>query len=156
MIEKLISGGQTGADIAALDAALAHGFPHGGWCPKGRLSEGGPIPPQYNVFETPSASYLQRTEWNVRDSDGTVVFTLAAKVTGGSLRTIEFARKHRKPCVHISRDGGGLFDPAVQLREFVKEHGIKRLNVAGSRESKEPGIHEWVMRVLETALFPAP
>lgn len=105
------------------------------------------------MFETPSASYLQQTEWNVRDSDGTVVFTLAAKVTGGSLRTIEFARKHRKPCVHISRDGGGLFDPAAELRRFVEKHGIRRLNVSGSRESKEPGIRQWAMRVSEEAFF---
>lgn len=153
MIEKLISGGQTGADIAALDVALKHDFPHGGWCPKGRRSEAGPIPARYNVFETPSSSYLQRTERNVRDSDGTVVFTLAAKVTGGSLRTIEFARKHGKPCIHIGSQGGLFDDPAQLLRKFVAQHGIKRLNVAGTRESKEPGIHEWVMQVLEDAFF---
>ena len=153
MIEKLISGGQTGADIAALDVALKHDFAHGGWCPKGRRSEDGPIPLRYNVFETRSESYLQRTEWNVRDSDGTVVFTIAVRVTGGSLRTIEFSKKHGKPCIHISLSGGSLFDPALQLQEFVKKHGIKRLNVAGSRESKEPGIHRQVMKVLEDAFF---
>ena len=97
---------------------------------------------------------LQRTEWNVRDSDGTVVFTLASEVTGGSLRTIGFARKYKKPCLHLSQAGEcGLFSPAMELQQFVKEHGIKRLNVAGSRESKEPGIHDWVMRVLEDAFF---
>ncbi|MCF7675560.1 MAG: putative molybdenum carrier protein [Akkermansiaceae bacterium] len=153
MIEKLISGGQTGADIAALDVALRHRFPHGGWCPKGRKSLVGPIPAQYRLIETPSSDYLQRTEWNVRDSDGTVVFTLAAEVTGGSLKTIVFAKKHKKPCLHLPRDGGSLFAPALQLQEFVKQHGIKRLNVAGSRESKEPGIHQWVMGVLEDAFF---
>ena len=153
MIEKLISGGQTGADIAALDVALKHDFPHGGWCPKGRRSEAGPIPARYNVFETPSASYLQRTERNVRDSDGTVVFTLAAKVTGGSLRTMEFARKHEKPCIHIAPQGELFDNPALRLQNFVKEHGIMRLNVAGTRESKEPGIHQWVMQVLEHAFF---
>lgn len=153
MIEKLISGGQTGADIAALEVALKHGFPHGGWCPKGRKSLEGPIPACYNLFETPSESYLQRTEWNVRDTDATVVFTLAAEATGGSLKTIGFAKKHRKPCLHIPRAGESLFDPALQLQQFVKHHGIKRLNVAGSRESKEPGIHQWVMQVLEDAFF---
>ena len=153
MIEKLVSGGQTGADIAALDVALKHDFPHGGWCPKGRRSLDGPIPLRYNVFETPSDSYLQRTEWNVRDTDGTVVFTFARQATGGSLKTIKFAKKHKKPCVHIARDAGSLFDPALQLQEFVKLNGIKRLNVAGSRESKEPGIHGWVMQVIEDAFF---
>lgn len=154
MITKLISGGQTGADIAALDVALRHSFPHGGWCPKGRKSLEGPIPAQYQLTETPSDSYLQRTEWNARDSDGTVVFTLAAEVTGGSLRTVGFAKKHKKPCLHVSRAGeGDLYSPAMLLQDFVKEHGIKRLNVAGSRESKEPGIHDWVMQVLEDTFF---
>lgn len=150
MITKLVSGGQTGADIAALDVALLHGFPHGGWCPKGRKSLEGPIPVQYQLVETPSASYLQRTEWNVRDSDGTVVFTFAAEVTGGSLKTIGFAKKHRKPCLHISKDGD---EQITTLRKFVADHGIGTLNVAGSRESKEPGIHDWVMGVLEEAFF---
>lgn len=101
-----------------------------------------------------SDSYLQRTEWNVRDTDGTVVFTLGAEETGGSLKTQGFARKRGKPCVHIARDGGSLFEPALQLQEFVKQHVIKRLNVAGSRESKEPGIYQWVMQVLDDAFFP--
>ncbi len=155
LIEKLVSGGQTGADIAALDVALHHDFPHGGWCPKGRRSLDGPLPARYLLTETPSADYLQRTEWNVRDTDGTVVFTFASVATGGSLKTIGFAKKHRKPCIHISRASDSLFGPAQQLQEFVKEHGIKTLNVAGSRESKEPGIHQWVMRVLEDAFFSA-
>lgn len=155
MIKKLISGGQTGADIAALDVAIRYDFPHGGWCPKGRKSLEGPIPARYNLFETPSASYLQRTEWNVRDSDGTVVFTLAEEVSGGSLRTIGFAKKHKKPCLHLSREGGlfGYRDRSELLLDFVQEHRILRLNVAGSRESKEPGIHGWVMAVLERAFF---
>jgi len=153
VIEKLISGGQTGADIAALDVALKHGFPHGGWCPRGRRSLDGPIPSRYQLTETPKDSYLQRTEWNVRDSDGTVVFTFAAEPSGGSLKTIGFARKHAKPCIHISKIGQGYSDPALKLQEFVKEHGIKNLNVAGTRESKEPGINAWVMQVLEGAFF---
>jgi hypothetical protein len=103
VIGKLISGGQTGADIAALDVALRHGFPHGGWCPKGRRSLDGPLPARYQLTETPSEGYLQRTKWNVRDSDGTVVFTLAPEATGGSLKTIGFATKLGKPSIHIAR-----------------------------------------------------
>ena len=150
MITKLVSGGQTGADIAALDVALLHGFPHGGWCPKGRKSLEGPIPAQYRLIETPSASYLQRTEWNVRDTDGTVVFTFAVVVTGGSLKTIGFARKHRKPCLHISKGGVGQ---AAALRKFVADHGIRTHNVSVSRESKSPGIDDWVIEVTEDAFF---
>lgn len=151
----LISGGQTGADIAALDVALRYGFPHGGWCPKGRKSLAGPIPARYQLVETPSTSYLQRTEWNVRDTDGTVVFTLAEEITGGSLRTLGFAKKHGKPCLHLCQMSGnfGYRDRSEILLDFVQENKIRRLNVAGSRESKEPGIHAWVMEVIERALF---
>ena len=151
MIETLVSGGQTGADRAALDVAIRHGFPHGGWCPAGRKAEDGPIGGQYELSETPSAKYLQRTEWNVRDSDGTVVFTLADRATGGSLRTIEFAQKHGKPCLHLWPARG--YQPALDLQRFVGLHNIKRLNVAGSRESKDPGIHLWAMGVIEDAFF---
>ena len=151
MITRLISGAQTGADRAALDVAIRQGFPHGGWCPKGRKAEDGPIGGQYQLVETPSANYLQRTEWNVQDTDGTVVFTLAREVSGGSLRTIEFCRKHKKPCAHISKSGN--FQPAEALQRFVEEHGIKRLNVVGSRESKEPGIWKWAYQVIEDAFF---
>jgi len=150
-ITKIISGGQTGADRAGLDVALAHHVPHGGWCPKGRKSEDGPIDSKYDLTETPSANYLQRTEWNVRDSDGTIVFTMAEEITGGSLRTIEFARKHNKPCLHVSKADSK--QPESNLTEFIKQHGIKLLNIAGSRESKEPGINEWVKLVLDLALF---
>lgn len=149
-ITKIISGGQTGADRAGLDAAILHNFPQGGWCPKGRKAEDGPIGGQYQLTETPSANYLQRTEWNVRDTDGTIVFTFAAKITGGSMRTVEFARKHMKPCLHVSR---GHYQPETLIQEFIKEHGIQLLNIAGSRESKEPGINEWAKDILNRALF---
>jgi hypothetical protein len=88
----IVSGGQTGADRAALDWALARGVECGGWCPKGRKAEDGPIDPKYRLKETPSAAYLQRTEWNVRDSDGTVLFSIEPTLTGGSLKTVDFAR----------------------------------------------------------------
>lgn len=150
-ITKIISGGQTGADRAGLDVAIWHQFPHGGWCPKGRKAEDGPIGDQYQLKESPSANYLQRTEWNVRDTDGTIVFTLASEITGGSMRTVEFAKKHKKPCLHISM--GNLFQPEVLIQNFITEHGIKVLNIAGSRESKEPGIHQWAKEMLDRALF---
>lgn len=80
MITKIVSGAQTGADRAGLDVAIRHGFPHGGWCPKGRKAEDGRIGGQYQLVETPTANYLQRTEWNAMDSGGTVVFTLVREV----------------------------------------------------------------------------
>ena len=151
MISKIVSGGQTGADRAALDVALKHGFPHGGWCPKGRKAEDGPISWNYALVETPSGNYLQRTEWNARDTDGTVIFTMAGAVTGGSKRTIDFARKHTKPWLHLHPNMDG--DPVSLLLEFVEQHRIQTLNVAGSRGSKEPELHAWTSEVLEAAFF---
>lgn len=149
-IGKLVSGGQTGADRAALDVAIRWECPHGGWCPKSRRAEDGIIGGQYRLKETPSRSYLQRTEWNVRDSDGTVVFT-RGNPAGGTARTLEFVQKHRKPCLLVWQEGG--LQPAVVLQRFVTDHGIQVLNVAGSRESKTPGIYRATYKLLENALF---
>src|SRR5215510_967319 len=103
LVQKLVSGGQTGADRAALDWAIAWQIPHGGWCPLGRLAEDGPIAAKYQLKETPTADYAERTLWNVRDSDGTVILTIAKELTGGSQATAHFARQLRKPCLHLSR-----------------------------------------------------
>ena len=150
-ITKIISGGQTGADRAGLDVAILHDFPHGGWCPKGRKAEDGSIDAKFHLTETPSANYLQRTEWNVRDTDGTIVFTIAKEISGGSMRTVDFAKNHKKPCLHVSQAESN--DPASSVRDFITQHDIKLLNIAGSRESKEPGINEWVKAVLDRAMF---
>src|SRR5246127_2191674 len=127
---KIVSGGQTGADRAALDWARKHNLPCGGWCPKGWKAEDGPINCKYPLKETPSASYLQRTEWNVRDSDATVLFSIESALTGGSKKTGEFARKHKKPNLHLC---AGDKVAAENLRAFVEEHRGKVLNVAGPR-----------------------
>jgi Circularly permutated YpsA SLOG family len=142
-IEKVVSGGQTGADRAALDFAIEHGIPHGGWCPAGRKAEDGTIDPRYQLKETPSSNYVQRTEWNARDSDGTVVFSVAPVLTGGSKKTVELAEKHGKPIIHIARDGGPAL-PEQALLRFIQEHKIRVLNVAGPRASKEPEVHSSV------------
>ena len=154
MISKILSGAQTGADRAALDWAIFRDIPHGGWCPKGRKAEDGKIPPQYQLTETPSASYLQRTEWNVRDSDGTVIFTVAAELAGGSKRTADFATKHGKPWLHLYP--GASYEPERVLLDFINEHKIAVVNVAGSRGSKEPEVAAWVKRVLEATFYPLP
>src|SRR4051812_7853330 len=104
MFEKIISGGQTGADRAALDFALQRHIPHGGWCPKGRLAEDGGIPPRYQLRETPGPDSIQRTEWNVRDSDGTVIFSIKELLSGGSKQTARLVARHRKPCLHLSKE----------------------------------------------------
>lgn len=145
----IISGGQTGADRAALDWAIAHGLPHGGWCPCGRRAEDGIIAPHYRLRETPSSDYSQRTEWNVRDSDATLIVSVAPRLTGGSRATREFARLHAKPCLHVSGDGA----PA-KVRRFLAQHGVRILNVAGPRASKEPEVYALVIALLDE-VFPA-
>jgi hypothetical protein len=146
------SGGQTGADRAALDWAIKNGVPHVGWCPKGRRTEDGPLDERYQLTETPSAEYVQRTEWNVRDSDGTVIFSIAKKLTGGSKLTADYAKKRGKPLLHlsaVSRD-----DAAEKLEQFFEQNQIRQLNVAGPRASKEPGVGAFVMEVFGKAFGP--
>lgn len=147
---KIVSCGQTGADRAALDWAIERGVPHGGWCPKGRKAEDGRIDPRYNMKETPSGGYEQRTEWNVSDSHGTLVISIVALLTGGSEKTVALARKHYKPLLQLSREGG---PPAAEqkLLRFIREHQIKILNVAGPRASEEPEVAAFVKQVLDRA-----
>ena len=152
MIQKVVSGGQTGADRMGLDWAIWHDIPHGGWCPKFRKAEDGNIPAQYLLTETPSSDYLRRTEWNVRDSDGTVIFTLSDRLSGGSKKTLLFAEKHRKPCLHIHP--GLSYQLAADLLEFIQNNNIEVLNIAGTRGSKEPYVGKFVKKVLEEAFFP--
>lgn len=143
---KIVSGGQTGADRAALDFALSHGVAHGGWCPLGRLAEDGVLPKKYRLNETPSPDYAQRTEWNVRDSDATLIFSVSSQLSGGSLMTWEFARQGNKPVLHVSRQS--LFDPVEETDAFLQKHQPEVLNIAGPRASKEPGVYQFVTDVL--------
>ena len=152
MLQKIISGGQTGADRAALDWAVAHpGIDHGGWCPLNRLAEDGRIDDRYLLQETPHDGYSQRTEWNVRESDATVIFSIATELTGGSLLTLELARQWKRPALHVSQKK--TENPGETLRQFVDDHFVETLNVAGPRISGEPGIGEFVRTVLDDAFF---
>ena len=148
-LRKIVSGGQTGADRAALDWAISRGVQHGGWCPKGRRSEDGVIPDRYALQETDSANYLIRTEQNVIDSDGTAVFSIKPLLSGGSKKTSEFARKHGKPLLHLHP---GIETPGQELAAFIRTNGIKVLNVAGSRLSGEPWIAEFIVAALKAAV----
>ena len=112
------------------------------------------IESRYNLRETSTKSYPQRTERNVQDSDGTVIFTIAPKLTGGSKKTADLATKHRKPWLHFYPTK--YSDCAEQLVGFVCEHGVKTLNVAGSRASKEPKVCEFVKATLENAFLQKP
>jgi hypothetical protein len=148
-IEKIVSGGQSGADRAALDWAIDRGLPHEGWCPAGRRAEDGVIDSRYSLRETPQTGYITRTRWNVRDADATVIFSLAEYLSGGSMATLKIARNLGKPVVHHSK--AVTEDPARKLLEFVEENFVAILNVAGPRASGEESIGEFVYDVLEEA-----
>lgn len=154
-LEKIISGAQTGADRGGLKAAIAVGISIGGWCPKGRKSEDGRIPEEYPLEETPSSDYPQRTEWNVRDSDATLIFTWGDVFSRGSMLTKSMADKYGKPSCLINLKGVEDGDSARTAFEFIKLTNPRVLNIAGSRESKAPGIEVKVERVmlLAFALF---
>ena len=148
LLSKVISGGQTGVDRAALDAALAAGLHIGGWCPKGRRAEDGKIPIAYPLQETPSPQYAQRTRWNVRDADGTLILT-HQDPTGGTALTIHAAQRLHKP--YRVMDLTIRPDPH-DVAKWVSDTGMAILNVAGPRESTCPGIyHEafnWLLKML--------
>jgi hypothetical protein len=153
----IISGGQTGADRAALDFAIEQGIARGGWCPRGRRAEDGPLPPHYDLHETPSRDYSQRTEWNVRDSDATAAFTIGPSATGGTLLALESARRLDKPRLHLARDLAGQAplspaEHASRLLAFLAQHDVTRLNIAGPRASQEPDVYQFVRSVLDAAL----
>lgn len=145
MIQKIVSGGQTGVDRTALDWALAHRIPHGGWCPAGRRAEDGVIPDCYVLQETPEQNYQERTKRNIRDSDGTLIITATKELTGGSLFTQEYANKINRPCLHVY--------PCKEWRKrahaFLESNPIRVLNVAGPRNSGAPGIERFVHEVLD-------
>ncbi len=136
---KIVSGGQTGVDRAALDVARELGLPCGGWCPRGRRAEDGPIPAHYPLAETPSADYVERTEWNVRDADATLILTDGAR-TGGTALTVEFARQYGKPC-RIVDLGQRSPSEREQTRRWLARIKAQTLNVAGPRESGRPGVY---------------
>ena len=150
MVRKVVSGGQTGADRGALEAALAAGVAHGGWCPRGRRAEDGEIPGRFQLDETPSGSYAERTERNVLDSDATLLITRGAPA-GGSALTARLARRHKRPLLHLDLDRP-LLDPAGTICAWLDQHRVEVLNVAGPRESTTPGIFEQVRALLEEVL----
>lgn len=151
MLKKLISGGQTGADQAGLDVAIKLGIPHGGWIPKGRMTEVGPLPEKYNLQEMTTKSYPKRTEQNILDSDGTLIVS-HGKLTGGSKLTVDLAQKHCRPFLHLDLTSMSMAYAGRMLVSWLADNGIKVLNVAGTRGSKDPEIYEGTVKLLEIAL----
>lgn len=134
---KIISGGQTGIDRAALDVALSLGAGCGGWCPAGRLAEDGAIPLSYPVQELPDAGYVERTARNVADADGTLIIH-PGLLQGGTKATAQFCREMSKPSLLIDAGATSIAEAVVQLQEFVHSHHVEILNVAGPRASQWP------------------
>ena len=148
MLEKIISGGQTGADQGALDAAMRLGIEHGGWIPRGRKTEAGPLPDKYDLSEMPTASYPERTKKNIRESDGTLILSHGT-LTGGSEFTRRMAMKYRKPMLHIDFNRMVPFDAAVVINNWMVDHDITTLNVAGPRASTDPRIYRAALDIIE-------
>ena len=147
-LRKIISGGQTGVDRAALDAALTHRMDVGGWCPQGRRAEDGEIPDEYPLRETPFDDYEQRTAWNVRDSDGTLLIA-PEPLSGGTALTRREAKERGKPVLHV-RPTDPV--PVPMIRAWAAEENIEVLNVAGPRASEVDGIYEAAHAILDDLL----
>ncbi len=147
----IVSGGQTGADRAALDAALAADTPCGGWCPEGRLAEDGTVPEQYPLVELAGAGYARRTHANVRDSDGTVLFCIRTP-SGGTELTLKYCLELRRPYLLIDTAELTTGRAAEGLRAFIESNAIERLNVAGPRASHSPAIYPYVREAIAILL----
>jgi len=150
LISKIISGGQTGVDRAALDFALDNMIPCGGWCPKGRIAEDGIIPKKYPLQETETKIYDERTEKNVLDADGTLIINNGKALFGGTKYTHEFCLLHNKPCIVI--DISDKKDFGKEFENWISKYDIKTLNIAGPRKRTQPGIYQKAVEVLQQLL----
>ena len=149
MIKRIVAGGQTGVDRAALDVAIKIGIPHGGWIPRGRLTESGVLPKKYHLKETSSSQYPVRTEKNVVDSDGTLILS-HGPLTGGTEYTREMAIRHDKPWLHIDLDQTAAYQAATAINNWILQKKIQILNVAGPRASEDPTIYKDALNILES------
>lgn len=152
MIEKIVSGGQTGVDRAALDAAIALGIPHGGWLPRGRKAEDGPLPETYQLKEMDSPTYKDRTIQNVIDSDGTLILA-RGPLSGGTVATLKAAEANNKPCLHINLNKMPAFLATSKVVEWIMDRNIKILNIAGPRASKAPSIYADAKKIIEGVYY---
>lgn len=142
---KVISGGQTGVDRAGLDAALSLDIPIGGWCPKGRRAEDGKVPDKYPLKETFESNYLQRTEFNARDADATIIMSRFSQDTSGIQYTKQFCRKWKTLIMDFSK----LYNPMFGYKDIFDMLLLCRvINVAGPREESDSGVHDWAFKQL--------
>lgn len=145
---KIVSGGQTGVDRGALDAAIATGTACGGWCPTGRRAEDGMIPDKYPLLEMPSANYSARTRQNVIDSDATLIIYFG-ELEGGTANTVKFCRELDRPCFCLDAQQHTPAQAAVLIQDFIADHIVAVLNVAGPRASKQAQAQTYTAEALK-------
>ena len=152
MLKKIISGGQTGVDRAALDVALELGLDRGGWCPAGRAADDGPIDARYPLTETNEMDHTVRTGYNVRESDGSILI-YSGQLQGGTFYAVEMARHHGKPAMAIDMENP---PPPSEVGDWITENAIATLHIGGQREASAPGIYAraytYIRRCLEDYL----
>ena len=152
MVKKIISGGQIGADQAALDVAIKLDIPHGGWIQKGHKTQGGLLPEKYKLKEMPTASFIKRIEQNVIDSDGTLILS-HGKLTGGSDYSHKMALKYKRQLLHIDLAEIDTPQAAKLLHSWIALNHITIMNVTGSQASEDPQIYKATMDILESAYY---
>jgi hypothetical protein len=148
---KIISGGQTGVDRAALDVALKHRIDCGGWCPAGRFDEFGGIPDRYPLRELEGGGFTERTLQNVKDSDGTVII-YTGKLSGGTEQTVRFCRELEQPHQLIDASKFSPQAAAKLVADLVRKHKIEILNAAGPRQSEWPEGYDYASCALDAFL----
>jgi hypothetical protein len=145
---KIISGGQTGVDRAALDTAIKNGIEAGGSCPTGRLDEFGTIPDRYPLKELEDGGFVERTAQNVKDSDGTVII-YPGKLSGGTEQTFRFCVNQQRPHILINASRTSVEEAASSIADFIRENKISTLNVAGPRQSEWPAGYDYAFGALD-------
>lgn len=139
-------------DRAALDAAIKMDIEHGGWIPKGRLTEEGPLPESYAMKETKSTDYAERTAKNVEEADATLIIS-QGRLTGGSALTVRLAKEKERPWLHVDLEQQAAFQAAITINKWITGERIETLNVAGPRASKDPQIYSKARKLLETIFY---
>lgn len=144
----IITGAQLGVERAALDWALKHEFPHGGWCIKGLLASAEPPDARYKLKEGETENIIEAVGSNVRDAEATLVFTVAAKAAGPAQKAVSSAKKQKKPVLHVHR---GILGVSEKIVAFLDKYYVRRLHITGSGDAEEPGVSDWAANELEKA-----